>query len=149
MRQQLNDLVEVIDVELKGNKDQIGISMHLASNYFKRQGKLEVSTDETVNYTAVNQLTGTATPVSVNLWYIDSIPVQNSSSIVDNISAMGVPTATIFQKTALGYLRVSTNVRNNDGSRAVGTFIPFDSPVVQAVERGQVYTGRAWVVNDW
>jgi len=149
MREQINDLIEVIDVELKGNKDQVDISMHLASNYFKRQGKLEVSIDETVNYTAVNQLTGTATPVSVNLWYIDSIPVQNSSSIVDNIAAMGVPTATIFQKTDLGYLRVSTNVRKNDGSRAVGTYIPFDSPVVQAVERGQVYTGRAWVVNDW
>lgn len=53
-------------------------------------------------------------------------------------------TATIFQ----GDLRVSTNVRARDGSRAVGTRL--SAEVTAAVlERGEVFAGRAFVVNDW
>lgn len=149
MREQVEDLVELIDVELKGNQRQVEISMHLASNFFKRQGDLMISTDEKVSYNVVNQSTKATMPVSVNLWNIEGTTVQNNFGIVDNISLMGVPTATIFQKTDLGYLRISTNVRNEDGGRAIGTYVPFDSPVVKAIEKGEVYLGRAWVVNDW
>lgn len=53
-------------------------------------------------------------------------------------------TATIFQND----VRISTNVPNSDGSRAVGTRIAadvFDRVFVQ----GQQWIGRAFVVNDW
>jgi two-component system NtrC family sensor kinase len=53
-------------------------------------------------------------------------------------------TATIFQ----GDLRVSTNVRARDGSRAVGTRL--SAEVTGAVlERGETFAGRAFVVTDW
>ncbi len=53
-------------------------------------------------------------------------------------------TATIFQ----GDLRISTNVRDEKGERAIGTRI--SEEVYQAViERGQVWLDRAFVVHDW
>lgn len=149
MHEQVSDLVEVIAVELQGNRDKVNISMHLASNYFYNLGNLVESDYETVEYNATNQFTGTTSRLSVTKWEINGKPVQNSINIVDAISSMGVSTATIFQRTPQGYLRISTNVTNADGNRAIGTYIPFDSPVVQTIERGQKYTGRAWVVNDW
>lgn len=55
-----------------------------------------------------------------------------------------IGTATIF----LDDLRVSTNVLREDGSRAVGTRL--SAEVTEAVlERGEVFAGRAFVVNDW
>ncbi|MCD4773344.1 MAG: Cache 3/Cache 2 fusion domain-containing protein, partial [Bacteroidales bacterium] len=42
-----------------------------------------------------------------------------------------------------------TNVRKSDNTRAVGTFIPNNSPVVQTVLNNQTFLGRAFVVNDW
>lgn len=55
-----------------------------------------------------------------------------------------IGTATIFQ----GDLRISTNVRTNEGRRAVGTRMsPEVADVVLA--RGQGYSQRAFVVNDW
>ncbi len=149
MTEQLNDLVEVIAVELQGNKEEVNLSLHLASNYLSRQGVITESSNEFVTYSASNQFTGATSTVNVNKWQINGQQIQNNVEIVDAINKMGVPTATIFQKVPQGYLRISTNVRGNDGGRAVGTFIPFDNPVAQTIDRGQTFTGRAWVVNDW
>ncbi|MEW6077354.1 MAG: methyl-accepting chemotaxis protein [Thermodesulfobacteriota bacterium] len=149
MVEQVNDLVEVIAIELQGNREKIGLSMHLASNYFQRQGQLVEAPDAFVEFTATNQFTGETAAAKVNQWYLGEQPVQNRFEVVDAISAMGVATATIFQKIPQGYLRISTNVKKTDGSRAVGTFIPSSSPVAQAIDRGETYSGRAWVVNDW
>lgn len=53
-------------------------------------------------------------------------------------------TTTIFQ----GDLRISTNVRNDDGTRAIGTRV--SAEVNEAVlVRGEPWIGRAFVVNDW
>ncbi len=55
-----------------------------------------------------------------------------------------IGTATIFRHD----LRISTNVRNRDGSRAIGTLL--STPVAERVlERGEVFADRAFVVNDW
>jgi two-component system NtrC family sensor kinase len=55
-----------------------------------------------------------------------------------------IGTATIFQHG----LRISTNVKNKDGTRAVGTQI--SDEVRQAVlQKEQSWIDRAFVVNDW
>jgi two-component system NtrC family sensor kinase len=55
-----------------------------------------------------------------------------------------IGTATIFQDD----VRISTNVKNEDGSRAIGTRVSEDV-YRQVVEKGEVWIGRAYVVNDW
>ena len=55
-----------------------------------------------------------------------------------------IGTATIFQDD----LRISTNVKNPDGSRAVGTRVSAEV-YDQVVKGGQPWMGRAYVVNDW
>jgi two-component system NtrC family sensor kinase len=55
-----------------------------------------------------------------------------------------IGTATIFQYD----LRISTNVRNEKGGRAIGTRV--SKEVNQAVlERGEAWIDKAFVVNDW
>jgi methyl-accepting chemotaxis protein len=46
-------------------------------------------------------------------------------------------------------LRVSTTIKKLDGERAVGTYIPSESPISQAVLRGETFQGKTFVVNDW
>ena len=70
---------------------------------------------------------------------------NNDFTLVDRIKEVaGVDTVTIF----LGDLRVSTNVMNEEGKRAVGTRI---SETVRNVvlTGGREYVGRAYVVNEW
>ena len=70
---------------------------------------------------------------------------NNDFSLVDYLkNEAKIETMTIF----LGDLRVSTNVENENGSRAVGTRVSQD--VFQKVlEQGQDYSGRVFVVNQW
>lgn len=55
-----------------------------------------------------------------------------------------IGTATIFQND----VRISTNVHNEDGSRAIGTRIAADV-YQQVAVKGEQYLGRAFVVNNW
>uniref|UniRef100_A0A7C6EGK4 histidine kinase n=1 Tax=candidate division WOR-3 bacterium TaxID=2052148 RepID=A0A7C6EGK4_UNCW3 len=80
--------------------------------------------------------------------------INNNFDIVDRIKntvfmneqyrGRDIGTATIFMKD----LRVSTNVKNLDGSRAIGTLI--SKEVYEGViEKGQTWMARAFVVTDW
>lgn len=55
-----------------------------------------------------------------------------------------IGTATIFQND----LRISTNVANNDGSRAIGTRVSREV-YEQVMVHGTPWIGRAFVVNAW
>jgi two-component system NtrC family sensor kinase len=55
-----------------------------------------------------------------------------------------IGTATIFQDD----VRISTNVYNTDGSRAIGTRVS-EEVYKQVVANGEQWIGRAYVVNDW
>jgi two-component system NtrC family sensor kinase len=70
---------------------------------------------------------------------------NNDFTLVDRIKEVaGVDTATIF----FGDLRVSTNVLDEHGSRAIGTRISQEVRDVVLVQ-GLTYPGRAYVVKEW
>ena len=55
-----------------------------------------------------------------------------------------IGTATIFQDD----VRISTNVKNEDGSRAIGTRVS-EEVYDHVVRQGGTWIGRAYVVNNW
>lgn len=55
-----------------------------------------------------------------------------------------IGTATIFQDD----VRISTNVLNNDGTRAIATRLAADV-YEQVIVKGETWVGRAFVVNHW
>jgi two-component system NtrC family sensor kinase len=55
-----------------------------------------------------------------------------------------IGTATIFQND----LRISTNVRNQDGSRAISTLVS-EEINYEVLQKGNRYVGEAFVVNSW
>ncbi len=111
---------------------------------------IEIVPGEKLHFNAVNQLTREQYPVTVPLWKIGDRPLSRDNHFVDEVQKLVGGTCTIFQRIdGNRLLRISTNVKEKDGKRAVGTFIPPDSPVAQAILAGRPYRGRAYVVNDW
>jgi two-component system NtrC family sensor kinase len=70
---------------------------------------------------------------------------NNDFTLVDRIKEVaGVDTVTIF----FGDLRVSTNVPDEEGKRAVGTRVSQEVYDV-VLKQGRSYPGKAFVVNEW
>jgi len=67
-------------------------------------------------------------------------------TVFENLQYEGhdIGTATIFQDD----VRISTNVKNTDGSRAIGTRVAEDV-YNRVVGEGLPWVGRAYVVNNW
>ena len=140
-------------------------SLDVARTLLQRQGGFHLST-EPVSWAAVNQVTRQSNTVTLlkamagETWFGQNCQTNERSLLVDEVAAMAGGVCTVFQRMndAGDMLRVCTNVRNQDGARAVGTFIPAvgtetdvtaPNPVVQALLRGETYSGMASVVGSW
>ena len=45
------------------------------------------------------------------------------------------------------YVRVATNVKKDDGSRAIGTVLDPNGPVIAVIRKGQAYYGDAMILG--
>ncbi|UWU28773.1 methyl-accepting chemotaxis protein [Rhizobium sp. WSM1274] len=73
----------------------------------------------------------------------DAIPALADHSLVDRTAQSIAGVATIFQKQGSDYVRISTNVKKENGDRAVGTKLVADHPAQPVLARGQAYYGPA------
>jgi hypothetical protein len=61
--------------------------------------------------------------------------------IVDYVTRLNKGTATLFSKDGTRYVRIATNVKKADGTRAVGTELDVSTKAYAAVSQGQAYFG--------
>jgi len=122
--------------------------LNVARNIMHSYGK-PVLSNNTMAIDATNQITKDKSEIEISIFENEKGQIAYDYSIVDEIQGLVGGTATLFQVIPQGLLRISTNVLKLDGARAVGTYIPTDSPVYKTVMSGQTYYGRAYVVNAW
>jgi methyl-accepting chemotaxis protein len=148
MSERLIDMAEIIKVEIQNANEKLTIAGNLVHNQFV-DSDLNIDFKNTYTDTVINQETRKKDIIELNEWSLEGKNIARDYSFVDRIQQQTSATATIFQKTDVGYVRISTNVMTLDQERAVGTYIPYNSPVVKTIENGEVFRGRAFVVNDW
>ena len=68
----------------------------------------------------------------------------NNFALVDRLREKTGATATLFVRRGDDFVRISTNVKKPDGSRAVGTLLDPNGKAIAAIRQGQVFCG---VVN--
>jgi len=144
---EVETIAKMFERERELKLEEVEVNLKVAHNIFYEH-HLEF-TNEKITVSAKNQISGTFHETQISTWLHENKTLVGNYTFVDSISKLLGGTATIFQKIDSGYLRVSTNVPRLDSSRAVNTFIPNNSPVIKAIEEGETYYGRAYVVNDW
>lgn len=149
MTEQVKDLTRIVQMQIKERQEQVGSAILMAQEVMNQAGSLSLSSYETTVIEAVDQETREQKVVKLPTLKLNNQTLYNSTLLVDKITELTRARATIFQKIEGGYLRISTSVVHRDGKRATNTFIPDHSPVVQAIESGKAYHGRAIVVDDW
>lgn len=79
--------------------------------------------------------------------YFGSTKINNSFDIVDAVTKEQGGVATLFVKSGDEFIRIATNVKKNDGSRAIGTVLDPKGPVIGVIRKGEAYYGDANILG--
>jgi methyl-accepting chemotaxis protein len=137
-------------------------NLNVAREVLATAGQVSLG-EEKIEWSAVNQFTKEGSTVQLpkllvgSFWLGTDRSLSHPAIVVDRVKELVGGTCTVFQRMneAGDLLRVSTNVANLDGTRAIGSYIPAANPngsanaVVSTILSGETYVGRAYVVNDW
>ncbi|PUA44648.1 methyl-accepting chemotaxis protein [Pseudomonas protegens] len=75
--------------------------------------------------------------------HLGDVVLNNNFEEVDEFKQMTAGVATLFVRSGDDFIRVSTSLSKQDGSRAIGTLLDHAHPAYQKLMAGQGYVGRA------
>lgn len=79
--------------------------------------------------------------------YFGSTKMNNNFVLVDDVAGKTRGTATIFVRQGDQYVRVATNVKKDDGSRAIGTVLDPAGRAIESIRKGEPYYGEADILG--
>jgi hypothetical protein len=79
--------------------------------------------------------------------YFGSTKINNNFDLVDGVVKQMGGTATIFVKSGDEYVRVSTNVKKDDGSRAIGTILDPKGKVIVSINKNEAFYGEVDILG--
>jgi hypothetical protein len=74
--------------------------------------------------------------------------MNNNFALVDEVQKEVGGTATIFVKSGDQFVRVATNIINDDGSRFIGTTLDTKGKAMAAIAKGESYFGEADILGS-
>jgi hypothetical protein len=74
--------------------------------------------------------------------------MNNNFGVGDEVVKEHGGTATLFVKAGDDYVRVATNVKKNDVSRAIGTILDPHGPVIVVIGKGEAYYGDGTILSS-
>jgi hypothetical protein len=77
--------------------------------------------------------------------FFGATKMNNNFTLVDEIVKQVGGTATIFVKSGADYVRVATNVKRDDGSRAIGTILDPKGKVIEFINMNEAFYGEATI----
>jgi len=79
--------------------------------------------------------------------YFGSTKMNNNFDLVDEVVKQAGGTATIFVKSGDEYVRVATNVKKDDGSRAIGTILDSKGKAIQSIKKDEAFYGEVDILG--
>ncbi|MCD4773697.1 MAG: Cache 3/Cache 2 fusion domain-containing protein, partial [Bacteroidales bacterium] len=119
---EVKTIIKMFEREYTLKLENVKTHLKIAHDLFYSEN-LSIS-NEKIPMNITNQISQNSHEVLLKKWFLDNTIVQNDKSYVDKTFEIFGGTTTIFQKSDSGFVRISTNVRKSDNTRAVGTFIP-------------------------
>jgi hypothetical protein len=91
--------------------------------------------------------TDTVADKTVPAVFFGTTKIDNNFDLVDEVVKEVGGTATIFVKSGADYVRVATNVKKADGSRAVGTILDPNGKVIVVINKNEAFYGEATILG--
>jgi methyl-accepting chemotaxis protein len=81
--------------------------------------------------------------------YLGATQLNNDFSEVDDFTRMTAGVATVFVRDGDEFVRITTSLTKQDGTRALGTVLDHQHPAYQKLLAGQGYVGRALLFDRY
>jgi hypothetical protein len=91
--------------------------------------------------------TDTVAGKQVSVIYFGSTKMNNNFDLVDEVVKQAGGTATIFVKSGDEYVRVATNVKKDDGSRAIGTVLDPKGKAIESIRKNEAFYGEVDILG--
>jgi len=91
--------------------------------------------------------TDVVTGKTVPALYFGTTKINNNYDLVDAVVKQEGGTATIFVKSGADYVRISTNVKKDDGSRATGTILDPKGKVIVSINKNEAFYGAVDILG--
>jgi len=128
------------------------------SSYYKSSKALRKLAETQIEETLTNDLNSLESYIGIYYGYLDyedgtlvdkdGISIKDDFSAVDSIYTNSKNVATIFVKQGNDFIRVSTNIKNDNNTRTIGTTLEKDSDAYKALISGEDYKGDAEILNS-
>jgi hypothetical protein len=79
--------------------------------------------------------------------YFGTTKMNNFFDVVDTVAKEQGGNATLFVKAGDEYVRVATNIKKDDGSRAIGTILDPKGTAIAMIQKGEAYYGDANILG--
>jgi hypothetical protein len=79
--------------------------------------------------------------------YFGSTKMNNNFDLVDAVVVQAGGTATIFVKSGDEYVRIATNVKKDDGSRAIGTILDPKGKAIESIKKNEAFYGEVDILG--
>jgi Cache 3/Cache 2 fusion domain len=79
--------------------------------------------------------------------FFGSTKINNNYVLVDEVVKQAGGTATIFVKSGDDYVRVATNVKKDDGSRAIGTVLDPKGKAIASIQKSEAFYGEVDILG--
>ena len=127
--EKLGNIAELLEVTDSLLMQRVRGSMGLLREYAKGMGAVRLGETVSVGDLLVPDL------------LLGDRPQANDATLVDTVTALMGGTATLFVRSGDDFVRVSTNVKRDDGARAVGTLLAPQGKAIAAIREGKAFYG--------
>ncbi|MBT2746708.1 MULTISPECIES: Cache 3/Cache 2 fusion domain-containing protein [unclassified Lysobacter] len=116
--------------------DRVHGSMRLLRHEAERVGTTSVGPQIRIDGRLTNDL------------FFGGVPQANNYTLVDSVTSIAEGTATIFSRAGDDFVRIATNVKKDDGSRAVGTVLDPQGQAIAQIRKAQSFYGVVDILGN-
>lgn len=87
------------------------------------------------------------TDITIDKWSFKGQTVYNNKELIKEVKKDNRSFYTIFQKTKFGFLRIATNIVDENNRNGVGTFIGKEHKIAKLIDKDEVYYGKRLILG--
>ena len=155
------DIYKMCSVYNEKVLEKLDSNLKVARMLMESKGEVDLDSKK-ISWAAVNQSTGQVTTLELPEFKVGNVSLGKNASastfspVVDDVNKVVGGICTIFQRmnSSGDMLRISTNIIAENGSRAIGIYIPAvdkdgkRNEIVSTVLRGEAYQGTSKVLGE-